>query len=97
MARANALGSGDIHLSKPWTFESLAASVSGAGTIDLGGSLADSVTAHVSGTGDVFNFHATHTGEFHVSGTGDIRGTAARQCEVDRHVSGTGDIHIRRV
>lgn len=90
-------GSGNVCLSKARAFESLAATVSGTGTIDLGGSQADSVTAHVSGTGDVLNFHATHTGEFDVSGTGDIRGTVAHQCEVDRHVSGTGHIHIRRI
>jgi len=77
-------------------FQSISASVTGSGTIDLGDSVIQDLKVDVTGSGGAKSFTAVQTGTFTVTGSGDISGNAARGCDVDKNKIGSGDIRIRK-
>lgn len=90
-------GSGSFRLTTRTEDETMELDVtmSGMGSLNFGGNRFRRVKCHLSGMGDISNFHATSRLRVNLSGMGNIRGTYARNaCSVDKNVRGMGDCSL---
>ncbi len=87
-------GSGNVDIPE-MQFISLRANVTGSGEIDFNDSIADEVIVNVTGSGGVCEFIGTKLIEVTLTGSGDIKGSATKECAVEKEKIGSGSIKIK--